>query len=411
MTQTEKASWFIQHPGALGKALGYTGFTDMHEQWITEMVAGQEDMTLQAHRGAYKTTCLSVAIALMMIHYRNKNIMFLRKTDTDVTEVIKNVQRILQSDIFQQIYQTLTGFPLVVLKATGTEITTSCYCAPRGASQLLGIGISGSLTGKHADIVITDDIVNLKDRISKAEREHTKAVYQELQNVRNPGGRIINTGTPWHKEDAFTLMPEPEKWDYHRTGMLSEEKIAELRRKMTPSLFAANYELIHIASENALFVKSPEFFTDETLMRDGIGHIDAAYGGEDYTAFTCAKRKGDKIYMYGRLWQRHVDTVLDKIIADCDRLMCYPIHVEDNSDKGFLRKEIRNKERYPHAYHEKENKYVKISTYLRKWWENIVWLEGTDPAYLAQILDYTEDAEHDDAPDSAASLCRVLDKF
>ena len=410
MTIKEKAAWFIEHPAELGKALGYKDFTDIHDKWIRQMVAGEGDMTLQAHRGAYKTTCLGIAIALMMVRYRDHNIIFLRKTDNDVTEVIKNVQRILVSDVFQQIYMALTGFPLVILRATASEITTSCYCAPRGASQLLGIGISGSLTGKHADIIITDDIVNLKDRISKAEREHTKSVYQELQNVRNPGGRIINTGTPWHREDAFTIMPPADRWDYNRTKLLSKEKIEQLRHDMTPSLFAANYELRHIASENALFVKPPEFFSDPVLLMDGIAHIDAAYGGEDYTAFTCAKRKGDQIYMYGRIWQKHVDTVLDTILRESDRLMCAPIHVEQNADKGFLYKEIMRRDHYPHKYDESENKFVKIATYLRKWWDNIVWLDGTDPEYLAQILDYTEDAEHDDAADSAACCVRVLDK-
>ena len=53
---------------------------------------------------------------------------------------------------------------------------------------------------------------------------------------------------------------------------------------------------------------------------------------------------------------------------------------------------------------------MKISTFLRKWWDRIVWLEGTDQEYLNQILSYTEDAEHDDAPDSAACVCRILDR-
>ena len=409
-TPREKAAYMLQHPLVLGRALGYTDLRPFHEKWILKMVNGEGDHTLQAHRGSYKTTCLGIAISILMIKNRDQNIIFLRKTDTDVTEVIKNVERILNSDVFQQMYMALTGFRLIVLRATANEITTSCYCAPRGASQLLGMGISGSLTGKHADTVITDDIVNLKDRISRAEREHTKAVYMEVQNVRNRGGRIINTGTPWHKEDAFTIMPPPEIWDYRRTGLISEEKIAQLRKDMAPSLFAANYELRHIASENALFTKAPEFFSDPVKLRDGIAHIDAAYGGEDYTAFTCAKRVDDKIYMYGKIWQKHVDVVLDAIMADANRLHCAPIHVEENGDKGFLAKEIRRREGWPHKYAEKENKYVKIASYLRKWWDNIVWLEDTDPEYLAQILDYTIDAEHDDAPDSAASLCRVLDK-
>ena len=55
------------------------------------------------------------------------------------------------------------------------------------------------------------------------------------------------------------------------------------------------------------------------------------------------------------------------------------------------------------------NKFVKISTYLRKNWEKIMWLEDTDPEYINEILDYSEFSEHDDSPDSAASLLRRIE--
>ena len=410
MTAQEKARWFIAHPAALGRALGYEDFTDLHGTWIKKMVTASGDMTLQAHRGSYKTTCLCMAIALLMIWQSNKNIIFLRKTDSDVAEVVKAVNRILNEAVFKEVYNALTGAEIAVTRMNSTEITTNAYDAPRGAAQLQGIGIGGSLTGKHADIIITDDIVNLKDRISRAERERTKAIYMELQNIKNPGGRIINTGTPWHKEDAFELMPEPVRWDCYHTGMLDKKQLDALRQSMSPSLFAANYELRHIATENALFTTPPTFTKDEALLHDGIAHIDAAYGGEDYTAFGCGKRRGDKLYMYGRLWHRHVDTVLDTCISEAKRLMCSPIHTEKNADKGYLAKEINERGGQGRIYTEFENKYIKISTFLRKWWPNIVWLEGTDPDYIAQIMDYTEDAEHDDAPDNASCICRYYDR-
>lgn len=413
MTEKEaraRAAALIADPVELGKRLGYPNLRyGLHDEWVRMMVAPGEDMTLQGHRGSYKTTCLAMAISEMMMRYRNKNILFLRKTDADVVEVCKNVVRILQSEVVRTIYRALTGADLLITKATGAEVITSAYCAPRGAPQLLCMGINGSLTGKHADIVITDDIINLKDRISRAERENTKAAYMELQNIRNPGGRIINTGTPWHKEDAFSIMPPAIKYDCYTTGMLSDEKIAQLKRDMSPSLFAANYELKHIAAENALFDKYPAMTPDAAQLRDGIAHIDAAYGGEDYTALTCGKRKGDTIYLYGRIWQKHVDTVLDAALNKCAELMCEPVYCENNGDKGYLGREIRNRGVTVRIYPEKMNKYAKISSYLRKWWGNIVFLEGTDPEYIAQIMDYTEDAEHDDAPDSAACVCRALD--
>jgi len=411
VTAQEKARYFITHPAALGRALGYTDFRDdLHGGWIKRMVTSEDDMTLQAHRGSYKTTCLCVAISLLMLWHPDQNIIFLRKTDGDVAEVIKTVNRILSTDIMRDIYHALTGGELAVARDTSSEITLNIYAAPRGAAQLQGIGIGGSITGKHADIIITDDIVNLKDRISRAERERTKAVYMELQNICNPGGRFINTGTPWHKDDAFELMPEPEMWDCYHTGMLDDQQLDDLRQSMSPSLFAANYELRHIASENALFTTAPRFTDDEALLRDGVAHVDAAYGGEDSTAFTCGRRRGDTLYLYGRKWHGHVDTVLDVIISECRRLQCGPIMCESNADKNFLAKEIQRSGYRARTYTETENKYMKISTYLRKWWGNIVWLEGTDRDYIAEIMDYTEDAEHDDSPDSAAVMCRWFDR-
>lgn len=419
MTENGKAaiSYMTRFPAALARDLGYRDMRDdLHGLWMRRMIAESGDMTLQAHRGSYKTTCLGVVIAILLATEPEKNILFMRKTDPDVIEVLKQVQRNVEHPQFRRLTSWIyartdkkPAAPLQIVKATMNEITTDAYGAMTGASQLLGMGIGGSLTGKHADIIITDDIVNRLDRTSRAERERTKAIYQELQNVKNRSGRILNTGTPWHKEDAFSLMPQPMRYDCYSTGLIAPKKLEELRASMSPSLFAANYELRHIAAEGALFKTYPKTEYDPLLLRDGVAHIDAAYGGEDYTALTCARRKGDTIYLYGRIWHAHVDTVLDAALGECERLMCAPVSCEDNADKGYLAKEIKKRGGTPRRYTEKMNKYVKISTYLQKWWKNIVLIDGTDPEYVAQIMDYTEDAEHDDAPDSAACICRLLD--
>ena len=412
MTERQEAiHYLLEYPAVIGRAVGFDKLRDdLHGEWMKMMLLSDEDMTLQAHRGSYKTTCLSVALAEILTLWPDKTVMFLRKTDADVVEVIRQVAMIFAHDSFRGLTQAIYGKPVELSVFTSTAITTSVYAAPRGAVQLLGVGLGGSLTGKHADIIVTDDIVNVNDRASQAERERTKRIYMELQNIRNPGGRIINTGTPWHKEDAFCIMPPAVRYDCYQTGLLSEAQRAKLKASMSPSLFAANYELQHIAAEDALFPNFPAMTSDACLLQDGVAHIDAAYGGEDYTALTCGRRDGDTLYLYGRLWRSHVDTVMDAAMAECDRLMCAPIYCETNGDKGYLGRELRRKGAAVRLYQEKQNKYLKISTFLRKWWGNVVFLEGTDKAYIDQIMDYTEQAEHDDAPDSAACVCRIFDR-
>ncbi len=400
----------MEHPEKIGIAAGFKDLTPLHGEWIRQMVFGREDYTLQAHRGSYKSSCLAVAISLILIFFPDRNIIFIRKADNDVSEMLSMVEKILSYDIIHALVNILyPGRKLEVPSVGADHLSTNLWTSPMGSPQLLGIGLRASITGKHAFYVITDDICNLTDRISRAERDRTKLQYDELQNIRNRGGRIINLGTPWHKDDVFSKMPNIHRYDCYMTGLILPEKLEELRRSMAPSLFAANYELRHIATEDALFETPPVFTDDEEMIRDGISHIDAAYGGKDFTAFTCGKLRDGTLYLYGRLWRKHVDKVLNEAVAEADRLMCWPLYCEDNGDKGFLKKQVMAMDCWAVTYTERQNKFIKISSFLRRWWPRIVFLRGTDKEYIDQIMEYTEQAEHDDAPDSAACVCRYWD--
>ena len=407
----ELITHILKQPEELGRLVGFKDLTPMHGEWIREMINGEGDYTLQAHRGSYKSSCLAVAISMLMIFRPTKNIIFLRKTDSDVAEMLGMVGKILRQQVIRDLVTQIYHRTLTITGESANHLSTNLWSSPMGAPQLLGLGIRSSITGKHAWYVITDDICNKDDRESRAERERTKTQYDELQNIRNKGGRIINLGTPWHKEDVFTKMPNIHRYDCYSTGLISREQLERLRQSMAPSLFAANYELKHIASSEVIFETAPRFTDDPSLLRDGVAHVDAAYGGGDYTAFTCGRRDRDNeiIYLYGKIWHRPVDKVIGYIIDEARRLMCEPIKCETNGDKGFLAEEFRKRDVYATGYTEKQNKFVKICTYLKKWWPRIIFLEGTDPEYIDQILDYTAHAEHDDAPDSAACICRILE--
>lgn len=397
-------------PYKIGQWVGFDDLTNLHNEWLKSFLYETEDQTLLAHRGSYKTTTLSLFLAIHTVEKPNENVMFFRKTDDDVTEVMVQTQKILKSSVMTHIIKKLYGTKLEFVKENMSEIHTNLCTSSKGISQIVGLGIKTSVTGKHADIVVTDDIVNLKDRISRAERETTKIQYMELQNIKNRTGRFINTGTPWHKEDAISLMPNVKKYDCYSTGLITREKLEAIRKSMTDSLFAANYEMKHIADKDAMF-KNPQFIKDETLIYDGIAHIDAAYDGEDGTAFTIFHKLSDgRIIGFGRRWDKHVDDCTTEIKFLHKKYRVGTIECENNADKGYLKKELKRIELPAHTYHEDMNKYVKISTYLRKNWSSIWWLEDTDPDYINEILDYSEFAEHDDSPDSAASLLRKMQK-
>lgn len=405
MTRTEAVNFMLAKPYKIGILLGFTKLTTLHNDWMRQMLKSKNDKTLQAHRGSYKTTCVSIVLAILMVLLPNKRILFMRKTDSDVKEIVKQVQNILLNPHFQVFVFAIYGVYLKLTVASATEVSTNLTTDVKGTAQLVGMGIGSSLTGKHFDIIFTDDIVNVNDRISKAERDHTKIIYQELQNIKNRDGRIFNTGTPWHKDDAFSLMPDPVKYDCYHTGLISEEELATIKKGMLSSLFAANYELRHIAAEDVIF-GDPVTGADSSLVEQGDCHIDAAYGGEDWTAFTMCRKSGGKYYVLGKCWHKHVDSCEDDIIKIRKAFNGGKIYMENNGDKGYLAKDFRNKGERVVSYHENMNKFLKITSYLKGAWDNVIFVEGTDPDYINQICDYNENAEHDDCPDSLASLIR-----
>lgn len=399
------------NPYLIAKSVGMKDVRKFpHNEWMHEIISGTSDYTLMAHRGSYKSSCLSVCIALIMICCPEDNIIFLRKTDNDIAEMVGMVKKALNSEILKQICWVLHEQELTIIKASQSEITTNIYQSISGASQLLGIGLKSSITGKHANWVITDDICNVSDRISTAERERTKLQYQELQNIKNRNGRIINLGTKWHKDDVFSLMPNIHCYDYKSTNLITEEKIEALRMAMSPSLFACNYELKIIADENIIFPE-PKQGADAVIIQNGIAHVDSAFYGEDYTAFTVMRYVDGHYYVYGRIWRKHVEDCYSDIFNLYNQFLCSKLYIERNADKGMVSKDLKRLLGLKTVdYDERMNKHIKIVTYLKAIWSDVIFVEGTDPEYIEQICDYTEDAEHDDAPDSAACLARLLYK-
>lgn len=403
-----------ERPYLVAHKLGYTGFTELHNEWLKKLIFDMENFTLQAHRGSYKTTCLIVAISLIILLKPTKTIGFFRKTDSDVKEVIRGVYKSLQSDFFNAMSVILYNYPIIFNIASTSEIDTNLNISNSGTPQLTGTGINGNLTGRHYDYIFTDDIITKHDRVYTAKREATKEAYLEILNLVNRGDDcfIKNIGTPWHKEDAFTLMPKPIKYDCYTTGLMSKEQIDKLKDTMPPSLFSANYELKHIADEDMLFFDPKFMKPDEfSLLDNGLCHIDASYGGEDYTAFTICRFYCGKFYVLGKLVHKHIDDCIQSFISLSNNYSSHKFYCEDNGDKGYLAKSIIQKyNKDVNTYHENMNKYLKITTYLYNYWDKVYFHPDTDEKYIEQILDYNTYAEHDDAPDSLSSIIRIFDK-
>lgn len=402
-----------EKPHLLGHLAGKDKLTELHSKWIKYMWETTEERCLRAHRNSYKTTSVIIIGCIWWLFFHpDDRIGIIRKSFTDASAVTTTIRNLFKKPIIREFFKFGFGFyPDFRIQQNGKiEFVFKNTITPEGSIN--AYGIESGYTGTHLDRILCDDFVTIKDRLSEAERKRTIENIKEIRtNIIESGKSVGFMGTPWHKNDAWSILPKPLDFDVYTTGILNKEQIEDKKNKTTPQLFTINYELRHTADEGLLFANPRYREKWISHTRGTVCHLDAGFSGSNTCALTfmCPfKSKEGIIQAIGKNYSGHVDNWMNFIEAEYRIRNCTKIYIETNADKGYVAKELKKRKLNVIEYNESQNKHIKISTYLYKKWQYIEWIKNeTDDEYLIQITDYQEGNDYDDAPDSAASLIRA----
>lgn len=429
----DQVNMILQYPHLLGHIMGFTKLTTLHSEWIWHLW-GQPDgihTALQAHRGSFKTTCeTQVGPVWWLLWHPDDRIGLIRETFTVAAETLRVIEKACKKPEIAALFDFIQPerAPFHVVEAPFGKLLLSCKHSITREASIQAHGIDQLPTGTHFDRALMDDVITRQDRLSRAKRERTMDGIRELiANIIDPGKSVMHTGTPWDKRDAWSLwtasreegeeeesitLQPPLTATCYQTGLLSAKRIAKLKRTTTPSLFAANYELKHVADEDQLF-KDAVFEPWDHKVFNVSAQLDAKYDGDHTMALTVAARRSDgKIQVYGKIWTENVKSKIDDILKVCIQRKVRRLWNETNPDKGYtadLLARPSREDRPPllvKRYQETLNKHNKIVSYLLEYWDELIFDPDCDEAYIAQILDYRQGQEPDDGPDSLASLLR-----
>jgi len=397
------------NPHELGILLGYDLLSEVHTKWILETWVQKGDIVLQAHRNSYKTTAVTVLACVWWLTLNpDSTILIMRKSNKMASETLQQIVKTFQSDKYKDIYKILTGQSIEI---TDYNSTRMLYPRKKSLSKEYSVeafGINTDIVGSHYDIIVADDIVTLRDRLSQAERELTKAKVRELQNIKKIGGKIIVTGTPWHSDDAYSILPPAIKYPLGSVEIkgLDSKRVEEIRSRTTAAMFAINYHLKHIADENRIF-SNPKYERWDTDL-PSTAWIDPAYSGKNWTAIAFIQTIGDRFIVSGYSWRENITDLYSKISIIAKSRKCGTIYIESNADKGVSAAELGKY--WPAVTHkaERENKHIKIISHVKGNWPDIYFDHECQEDFLSQIVDYEEGQEPDDSPDALASLIREV---
>ncbi|MCP4152174.1 MAG: hypothetical protein GY757_30830 [bacterium] len=389
-----------------------------------------DDYAIQAHRNSYKTTSILVVGVIWYLLFQDpeETILIIRKEKTGAAAILKEIKQHYESKELKLLYRVVHGKKEIKTKNwSNSSISLSTKKKASKEGNVEAVGIGGAVTGRHYGKVFADDIITLKDRVYRAEREKTKEFVRELSNIPKTGGNVVVMGTPWHKEDAWSIITKAIKYPLGSIKIrgFTEKLKAKLLRMLGESLFAANYELQHKADKNKEFSEPkycpwPEEF-------EPIAWLDPAYDGSNTTALSLLipifeeppedltrdeleefEPEIIQVVARGWVWREDISELYDEISELLFRYNVEVHYIEKNADKGLSAKEFRK--RFPNsiALHESANKHIKIKSFVKGNWDIIYFADDCQPKYMNQIMDYSKGEEPDDAIDSLGSGLRQI---
>ena len=421
----------------------------LHSKWILDVWLGNHP--LMAHRGSLKTTDISEVgtiwnWSLEPLGRRDDRIMLVRGNFTAASSSMATIARNMKNPKVVSLFETLYGEGSTATEyARENEILYKFKRTNTKEGSITAWGILQDFTGFHCDRVLGDDFITRESQYSAAVRQKTIAAVNEIQtNIVDKGGTCHWIGTPWHKDDAWNCIQDPIKYahrpwktdtgeEIQGTFLMSDaeyeaaiwgtRKDGKRYRKISVSQEAANYKLDpSVVDEGLMFAN----LADMAPWNPGIraspvyAHLDAAYDGDDWTALTMGQRLPDgRIQVTGYAWPEHVSLCTEAIVKACKDRRVSMLTAERNADKGYSLRDLiatfkasklpiqvpKDAKGLP-GYQESENKHVKITTELLGQWGSLVWDSEIQDECISMVTNYSATADHDDSPDSFASLLR-----
>ena len=167
---------------------------------------GPRDFQLQAGRGAGKSTIMAVFASWLLLRDPDATIMVVSAGADKAIKFISQVRQVLgcvpyMTHLIPRDFDKDNAFGFNVAARTKLGQDLSCYAK----------GVTGQLTGSHADYILLDDIEIEKNSDTAPARSKLLDRLTELEQIRNPvpHGRIIFLGTYQSTDSIYLRLPYP----------------------------------------------------------------------------------------------------------------------------------------------------------------------------------------------------------
>ena len=196
------------------------------------------------------------------------------------------------------------------------------------------IGVGAASTGARADLLICDDIVDVKALRSRAERDRVKAAFRDnLLNLLEPAGRFWGLCTPWHRDDLNAELKANPSFAVFRRAVGEDltpvwperwppAALAARRAEIGAVSFARGYRLVAVSDETQVIpLECIQYWEEPTTADRVILAVDPAFSTKssaDRSALVVLAKCGPQIRCLAAVARRVAAPTLGTLIGALD---------------------------------------------------------------------------------------------
>jgi predicted phage terminase large subunit-like protein len=278
-----------------------------------------------------KSTQVCARLVWELGHNPGLRIQIVCATEALAAERGRFVRRAIEAnERVRQVFPTLTpGHPWSDTRLT--VVRPSDVIGP----SLTAVGVGSGSTGARADLLVCDDIVDVKAIASRADRDRVKDHFRNnLMNLLEPDGRFWGLCTPWHRDDLNAELKRGGTYPLFRRAVgddlapvwpdrWPQEALTARRDEVGPVAFARGYRLVPLADNDVMIpAAGVHFWTDPAEAEMVILSVDPAlstHARADRSALVVLAKCGTGVRCLDAIARRVATPDLVSLIAAVDQ--------------------------------------------------------------------------------------------
>jgi len=211
------------------RVLGHV-HSDLIRWWDRQ--GAKENQLVLLPRAHQKSALIAYRVAWYLTKNPSATILYISATSALAEAQLKAIKDILNSDKYRLLWPEMTH-PDEGKRSRWTNeeiIVDHPKYKEEGVrdASIKAAGLTTTITGFHADLVVIDDAVEPNNAYTKEGRAKVASQYSQLASIENPGAKEWVVGTRYHPSDLYGTLLDMVETEYDEDDeVVREEPVYE----------------------------------------------------------------------------------------------------------------------------------------------------------------------------------------